>query len=257
MTASCRNRRSSPTRLGGPSYFRGNQTAVSPKFVKSVIKQLVHTYGLPRHGNPVDPLDDLIYILLSNRTGPIVVERVYTTFKARHGNWETLIDASKAELEECLRPAGLAAKRAAQICAIASRLQADFGKVTLTALNDMTTPTAEAYLCSLPGISLKVAKCVLMYTCDRQVLPVDVHVHRLTARLGWHTHRRADQSHGTLENLVPKDLRQSLHVTAIAHGRDVCRSRRPRCTECVLNGLCPTGKTAQISGTALLELPGT
>ena len=34
------------------------------------VAQLRETYGLPRHGNPRRPLDDLFFILLSNKTTP-------------------------------------------------------------------------------------------------------------------------------------------------------------------------------------------
>ena len=48
----------------------------------------------------------------------------------------------------------------------------------------MSDEDAEAYLVSLPGVGIKTAKCVLMYSLRRAVLPVDTHVARVSRRLG-------------------------------------------------------------------------
>jgi endonuclease III len=48
----------------------------------------------------------------------------------------------------------------------------------------MNDATAQSYLTSLPGVGLKTAKCILMYSLNREVLPVDTHVWRLSVRLG-------------------------------------------------------------------------
>lgn len=203
--------------------------------IRSACELLDAAYGSPRHGNPTDPSDVLLYILLSNRTAPIVARRVYAQLRSADPKW---YDLTTEALRGVLRPAGLAEKRAAHLMGIAERLRRDFGTVTLEPLRGEPDTEAEAYLCSLPGVSVKVSKCVLMYGFDRQVLPVDVHVHRITGRLGWHSHRRADQSHSTLEEVVPPELRYAFHVNCVAHGRAVCRASRPACGSCVLLSQC-------------------
>lgn len=69
------------------------------------------------------------------------------------------------------------------------------------------TVHADAHLVSLPGVSKKVAKCVLMYSLGRSVLPVDVRVHRVAARLGLPAKRRPDTSQDAIEGAVPEELR--------------------------------------------------
>lgn len=209
-----------------------------PPTVEEVCNLLEDAYGSPRHGNPEDPLDDLIFVILSNRTGPLVAQRVFSELKDAVGHWRDLSVMSQETLSNILRPAGLASKRAAQLTQIVKRLMDDFGDASLDTLAHWSDDEAERYLASLPGVSLKVAKCVLMYALGRQVLPVDVHVHRISARLGWHRHKRADQAHETLERLVPPHLRYGFHVNCLAHGRSVCRASRPRCSECVLASHC-------------------
>jgi endonuclease III len=206
--------------------------------VRRVARLLEVTYGSPRHGNPIDPMDDLVFIVLSNRTGANVAARVYAAVKSRFADWDELLAANHRELTMLIGPAGLAGKRASQLIGIARRLHADFGTVSLEALRGRDDDDALDYLASLPGVSRKVASCVLLYTMSRQLLPVDVHVHRLTHRLGWHRHKRGDQSHETLEALVPPELRYGLHVNAIAHGRAVCRSVAPTCESCPIRNYC-------------------
>jgi len=219
--------------------------------LSSVVWQVSHAlerrYSSPRHGNPRDPLDVLVYILLSNRTGPSVAQRVYTSLRNAFSNWAELDAARLKSIVELLRPAGLAKKRALQLHGILAQLRVVFGECSLKKLASWGTPVAEAYLCGLPGVSEKVAKCVLMYAFDRQVLPVDVHVHRIARRLGWHSHRRADQSHNSLEAIVPAALRYAFHVNCVAHGRTVCRATNPLCGSCVIARWCPEGR-AKLSG---------
>lgn len=209
-----------------------------PNEVKRVVRALEARYGSPRHGNPLDPLDDLVYILLSNRTGPAVAQQVYERLRRRSGNWGAARRIAMRQLRSLLRPAGLANKRAEHLKGLLRQLERDFGEPTLAPLHNWPDDQVERYLTSLPGVSRKVAKCVMMYTLGRAVLPVDVHVHRVTRRLGWHCHKRADQSHDTLEALVPPAVRYSLHVNCIAHGREVCTAATPKCASCVVSPNC-------------------
>ncbi len=96
-----------------------------------------------------------------------------------------------------------------------------------------------SYLVSLPGVGPKTARCVLMYSLGRYVLPVDTHVWRVSERLGWvaggkHPDERRSAE---LEGKIDPSLRYSLHVTMVAHGRKTC-GVHPRCERCVLEPLC-------------------
>jgi len=88
-------------------------------------------------------------------------------------------------------------------------------------------------------VGLKTAACVLTFSMGRAAFPVDTHVHRVAARLGWvPASATADQAHGLLRDLVPRDVRYDLHLALIAHGRTVCQARRPACETCVLRRKC-------------------
>src|SRR5262249_9655322 len=81
----------------------------------------------------------------------------------------------------------------------------------------------------------------------RNVFPVDTHMGRTLARLGPYRELRlslAGLDHKKLQaelaDLVPPNLRYSLQVNLVAHGREVCRAARPLCERCELRNFCAT-----------------
>src|SRR5262245_12136519 len=102
--------------------------------VRSVCRILERTYGSPRHGNPRDPLSDLAFILISQKTGSWSYEPVYQDLRARWPTWGEVREAPRRELSAVLRPAGLSNNRAARLKAILERVTLDFGEPTLEPL---------------------------------------------------------------------------------------------------------------------------
>jgi endonuclease-3 len=212
--------------------------AIRDREVASVCATLTNAYGTPRFGNPADPLDDLIFIILSNKTGPATARRTYRNLRRRFPRWDKILSSPLSTLESILRPAGLSVVKSRQIRAALYRIKKEFGRCNLNALKRTSADDAEAFLVDLPGASTKVAKCVMMYTLRLQVLPVDTHVHRVSSRLGWTSRKRADQCHAELEALLAPALRPNFHVSCIAHGRKVCRPNAPLCLSCPLSDYC-------------------
>jgi endonuclease III len=206
--------------------------------VRCVCRLLQQRYGLPRFGNPTDPIDDLVYIVISNKTTPGTARAVYAALKARFRTWDELVDAEPANLKSLLFPAGLATVKAQQLRDALHKIRSDFGEINLSSIGGKPSGDIERYLKSLAGVSDKVAKCVMMYTMGAEVLPVDAHVHRITKRLGWAQRKRADQSHEELEALVPPKRRCAFHVDCVAHGRSTCKPANPDCPRCCINRYC-------------------
>jgi endonuclease III len=207
----------------------------------SRIARILHiTYGSPRHDNKDDPLDELVFILLSQMTTGPSFNRVYRRVKSTYPTWEPFLTMPLAELITAIKDAGLSGQKAPRIQTIFRKLKQDFGAVTLAPLVEMTEAEAEHYLTALPGIGVKTAKCVLMYSLGLQVLPVDTHVWRVTRRLGLvGDDVPYTKVHDALEAVVPPAERYSVHVNGIAHGRAACLALRPRCASCPLRRMCP------------------
>jgi endonuclease III len=196
-------------------------------------------YGSPRHNNKEDPLDELVFIILSQMTTYWSFERVYDRLKEVAPTWDMVRRMPLGRLKKTIKDAGLSNQKAPRIKAIFERIHRDFGRVTLEPLRQMPTTKAEAYLVSLPGVQRKTAKCVLMYSLKRKVLPVDTHVLRVARRLGFTQEKViSDRVHEELETAIAPADRYRFHVNALAHGRAVCLAKPPRCEECELRRFC-------------------
>jgi endonuclease III len=206
--------------------------------IRTICAILDDAYGSPSLGNKDDPLDELAFIILSTRTNERVYQPTYNLLKQHFPSWEDVTPERQEELVSILAPAGFGRLKAGQIVGIIGRLKHDFGAATLEPLRTATDEEAEGYLTSLPGVAKKVAKCVLMYSLKRQVLPVDSHVHRVATRLGFLTKKRPDTSQDLIEAAVPPDLRYGFHVNCIAHGRAICVPVVPRCGVCPVRQHC-------------------
>lgn len=183
-------------------------------------------------------------------TGPSY-ERVFDRLKAAVPDWEGLLATSLDRLIDLIADAGLANQKAPRMVAIAAALEARFGRVTLDPLRSMGDAEAEALLTNLPGVGVKTAKCVLMYSLGRDVLPVDTHVARVSRRLGLAAARSDRAFASAVEEAVPPDCRYDYHVNALQHGRDTCRPLRPRCPECPVQALCPSAGECQAQTSAV------
>ncbi len=214
------------------------------QIIRRVCKALEVEYGRPRLGNPTKPLDDLIFILISNRTSPQLAEQTYQRLRKKFPKWENILESPPSKLREVLKPAGLSRKKSHQIRSLLGKVRRDFGKCNLDVLARWQDEEIHEYLTALAGVSDKVAKCVMLYTLSSDVLPVDVHVYRVSKRLGWTARNRAAHAHEELEALISPSRRFAFHVDCIAHGRSVCRSK-PDCYRCHIRKDCEYFKTAR------------
>lgn len=211
-------------------------------YVKEITEALVREYGRPTLGNKRNPLDEMLYIILSSRTPPDNYQGTYLALKRKFPRADSLANCSPGEIAEAIEQGGLQNKKANTIAAIAARLKETFGRVTLASLHKMETQEAEDFLVSLPGVGKKTARCVLMYALDRPVFPVDRHCFRVAERLGWLPKgaQLADRTADVLQEGIPAPLRRDLHVGMVILGRKHCFAQNPNCDTCPLLAFCPT-----------------
>ena len=126
-------------------------------------------------------------------------------------------DAPVDELEEAIRPGGLAKQKAPRIQAILEQL-GDPPDLDWTE----TAPREESleFLLALPGVGRKTAACVLIFTWGIPEIPVDVHVHRVGGRLGLFPAKASfEQAHDEMLAIVAPEDAYELHMNLIRHGR--------------------------------------
>lgn len=215
-----------------------------PSTVRDVAAVLKKRYSDFNHYNLKNPLDELLFIICSTKTG----EAGYrNTFRALKETFPTHLQIAEAPAEYIARPivsGGLSNQKAKAIRDLLNVIMAKFGEPTLNPLRKMSDEEAEAFLLSLPGVGKKVARCVMMYSLGRQVFPVDTHCWRIARRLGWVRPTQKDKhcaprDMDRLQAKIPPELRYSLHVNMISLGREICTPTIPRCDECPITVFCP------------------
>ena len=209
-----------------------------------VDRRLRALYRTAPLGNKRNPLDELIYIQLSVRTREGAYMSTYPALRRlAGGSWERLTQFREDAIVRAIHGGGMARVKVHRILRMLDRIRERFGRVTLAPLRSMSDEEAEHLLRDLPGVGPKVARCVLLYSLDRSVFPVDSHCRRVLMRLGL-LPRGVDvkSAHDFLQALVPTQLRKTLHINLVHHGRAVCIPGVPRCGVCVLRARCPTGR---------------
>jgi endonuclease III len=178
-----------------------------------------------------NPLELLVATMLSAQTTDETVNAVTKSLFKKYTKPEDYAKADIHELEKDIHSTGFYHNKAKNLQNACKLIVDKFhGKV----------PKTMDELVELPGVARKTANIVLYNAYGVTAgIAVDTHVHRLAQRLGLTENEAQDKVEQDLMQLVPKD--QWMHITdlLIFHGRRVCTAKKPNCTGCVLNKICP------------------
>ena len=95
-------------------------------------------------------------------------------------------------------------------------------------------------LVDLPGVGRKTANVVLGNVFNIPSLVVDTHVTRITNLLKFSKTKNAVIIEKEMCEIInPQDWSIFAHLL-IDHGRKICIANRPKCSDCILNSLCPS-----------------
>lgn len=220
----------------------------------AIARAVGDAYGTPDLGNKPDPVDELVYIILSRRTREGAYQAAYDALKTHYPSWEHLADAPTDEIERTIGFSGLGRTKARSLKHALGALIAYFGCCTLEPTRAWNDHETFEFLCALPEIGPKSAACVMMCSLDRPAFPVDAHVGRVLERLGLFRVlgiELADADHKLKQRLlwdvIPPALRYSLHVNLLVHGRSTCIPRKPRCDSCVIEGACDSRRASNLA----------
>jgi endonuclease-3 len=206
-----------------------------------VCAKLEAEYGNPASAKSRNPLDQLCITVLSQSTTSINTRRSYEGLRAAFPTWEQVMNAPLHQVARAIKSGGLARVKAARLQASLRAIHRRAGKLSLAFLRRLPDKEALEWLVALPGVGQKTASCVLLFALGRPVMPVDTHVLRLSRRLGFVPEPSDDREcQQILESVVAPHRLYALHLNLIAHGRRICRARKPLCRECVLSSMCPS-----------------
>lgn len=222
--------------------------------IAEVISLLEKEYGKVKWKPRLEPLDELIYTVLSQNTSDINSERAFKRLNDTFKTWDELAEADESKIEKAIRGGGLFRIKSIRLKDILQGIKKDRDSLSLDFLKDMDMEEARAWLRKFPGVGPKTAACVLVFALGRPAFPVDTHVHRVTRRLGLAPFKSTpEQTASTLEKITPQKYIYQLHVHMVWHGRRVCRARRPEFGNCILEQICPKIGVEEINQKAKLK----
>ena len=214
--------------------------ARSRSLIRYVMQRLEERYGRPKWpGAQLDPVSELVAVILSQNPSDVNSRRAFEALRRRYPEWQAVIDAPTAELEDTIRAGGLARTKAPRIQGVLRLIIERRGSLDLEFLRNLPLREARDWLAALPGIGPKSAAIVLLFSLGRPALPVDTHVYRVARRLGLlPPGTDAAAAHDILQDELREEEVYPFHVELIRHGRDTCRAPRPRCHLCPLTERC-------------------
>jgi len=189
-------------------------------------------------GDPTDVMETLVATILSQNTSDRNSGRAYAELRSTYPSWESVAHADPRELASAIRSGGLADQKARTIVAAVTTLTTRRGGFVPRRLIRISDDDLLTELTAIPGVGLKTAACVLMFSLSRDICAVDTHIHRIANRLGLVRTSTPEQTFRALRPLIPKGRARRLHVDLILFGRSVCKARFPHCHECPVFDLC-------------------
>ena len=205
----------------------------------AVHQRLLEFYGYPEWRHPLPPLDELVSTILSQNTNDNNRDKAFEALRARFPTWEAVRDAPLSEVQDAIRPAGLANQKGARIQQVLREITRQRGELSLDFLKDYTAQEAFDWLVQFKGVGPKTAAIVLQFSLDKPAFPVDTHIHRVSGRIGLRPEEmNAEQAHPHLAALFPPETYYAAHLNMIRLGREICAARKPNCPACPLQDLC-------------------
>jgi len=230
-----------PADYGYPS---PDVVALSAKALE-VTRRLTEQYGEVPFSSK-DPMSMLVDILLSHRTRDEQTAAAWANLLKRFGSWEAVRDAPTNEVQDTIANVNFPEVKAPRIQAIMRQITEERGNLNLDFLRNLPVEESAAWLNRFEGVGPKTTACVLLFSCQQPLLPVDVHVHRVSIRLGLIGKKvTADNAHALLQALLPQNSRAiyNFHKALLRHGQRVCVFERPRCEKCMITDVCDYYKT--------------
>jgi len=174
------------------------------------------------------PFRILISVLLSSRTKDEVTMQASKKLFSVAATPEKLMKLSQKRVEELIYPAGFFRQKAKNIVEVARIIHEKSGLI----------PDSRDGLMSLPGIGRKSANLVLALVFNIPSIAVDIHVFRISKRLGWSRAEKPENVESDLKKIFEKENWNRLNKTLVGFGQTLCKPRNPACNLCNISNNC-------------------
>lgn len=177
----------------------------------------------------LNPFRVLITTILSQRTRDENTDEAAAALFAVYKTPREIANAPVEEIERLIKKAGFFRVKAKRVKEVSRIIHEDYRDVV---------PEDIKELLGLPGVGRKTANCVLVYGFRKNAIPVDIHVHRISNRLGLVHTKTPEETELELMRIVPENYWLDLNEKLVRFGQDICRPIGPKHDECPINDLC-------------------
>ena len=147
----------------------------------------------------------------------------------RYKTVEDFADADIADVERIIMPCGLYKTKAQSVIGMCKKLLEDFGGRIPETIDELTT---------LPGIGRKTANLIMGDVHHKPAIVTDTHCIRICGRLGLSKSKEPAKVEQELLPIIPKERSSDFCHRLVMFGRDVCKARGEKCTECEMTDIC-------------------
>ena len=180
-------------------------------------------------GGAYDPFRVLISCLLSLRTKDEVTDQATLRLFARARSPQQMLSLPLPKIRKLIYPVGFYRTKALRIHQICQQLLGRFQGKTPDSLEDLLT---------LPGVGRKTANLVRTVGFGKPGICVDVHVHRISNRMGYVRTRNPFETEMALRKKLPKRYWLEYNTLLVSFGQAVCRPVSPWCSRCAIRKQC-------------------
>lgn len=181
-----------------------------------------------------DPFAILIGTILSARTKDENTTKIVKQLFSRYKTPKDLASAKLKDVEKIIKPIGFYHVKAKRIIDVAKIIESQY---------DGAVPDNLEQLVQLPGVGRKTANCVLVYAYEKPAIPVDVHVHRISNRLGLVDTKTPEETEQELMRKIPRKYWLKINDTFVMYGQNICKPVSPMCHVCKIKRYCKYYKT--------------
>lgn len=181
-------------------------------------------------GQQKDPFQILIATLLSARTKDETTLAASTRLFKKAPTAPAVAALTVKQIEKLIYPVGFYRNKAVFVKATSKALVAKFGGLVPSTLDELVT---------LPGVGRKTANLVLILAFGSETsICVDIHVHRISNRLGWVQTRDPEATEQALYRVIDARWWPLVNLYLVTWGQNVCRPVYPRCGDCAISSDC-------------------
>ncbi len=209
------------------------------KKILQINNRLIKCFGVPERKYPLpSPLSILIGTILSQNTNDNNSFIAYKNLKSKFPDWTQAANARLNQIENEIKVAGLWKQKAKAIKSVLKYFKEKDSSLSLDYLKEMDSDSILNELTSFKGVGIKTASCVLLFSLDRNVCPVDTHVFRTLNRIGLVQESTPEKTFYAIKNNIPDRIAHPFHTNLIRLGRKICKPQKPLCGLCPLKRVC-------------------